>query len=494
MRGKPRTAPHPQPLSRLRERGVNARRTLAALLLTLGLIGPAVAALPPEVARALAAAGIPDTHVGLVVQDLDADHPLLAHGEGRSFNPASVMKLVTTLAALDTLGPAHTFRTEVYTTGEVRGDTLYGNLIVKGRGDPSLTIERFWLLLREVRATGIARIEGDVLLDQACYDLAPIDPGAFDQSPLRPYNAPPAALLVDFNTLTLRLAPDTNPGGLRLWLDPPGLHIESDVRLGAGECNAWADRLTYRMEGHALRVSGEFPAACGARSLRLNLLDPGAAVAAAFTALWTQLGGSLSGEAFVGHLPEEARLLLEFESLPLARIVTSINEYSNNVMAKMLFLDLGALAFGPPARWDKGDAAVRAWLEEKELHIPELVLENGSGLSRIERISAASLARLLRYAASRPIFHEWIASLPALGLEGTLKKRMADSDLAGRAWLKTGSLNGARNLAGYVLDGRGRPRILVFLINHRRATGAEAAQEAAIVWAAQAPAQGVDRP
>ena len=460
-------------------------RFLGSLLLAAVFHTPAFAQLPLPVAQALDAAGIPDSHVALVVQPLDAEQPLIAHGSERALNPASVIKLLTTLAALDSLGPAYTFKTRVYTTGEIKGDTLHGNLILKGGGDPSLTLERFWLLLREVRARGIRHIEGDVLIDQSCYDLAPEDPAAFDQAPLRPYNAPPAALLVDFNTLSLRITPDN--GGVRLSLDPPGLPVRPTLRRTDGPCNHWSAKLDYDMAEGALRVRGDYPASCGAQILRLSLLPPDQAVAAAFLALWAELGGSLGGEVLTAHLPEQARLLLEFDSQPLNRIVADINEYSNNVMARMLYLNLGALRYGAPATLAKGAAALREWLEAQGLELPELVLENGAGLSRVERISAASLTALLRLAVRRPLMHDFIASLPALGLEGTLQKRLADTPMAGRAWLKTGSLNGVRNLAGYVMDAKGRRHILVFLINHPQAAMATAAQDAAIEWVYKMP-------
>ncbi len=457
------------------------RRGAEGLLLALLLAPPVLAGLPAAVARALADAGIADTHVALVLHPLDTAQPLLAHGAERALNPASVIKLLTTLVALDTLGPAHTFKTRVYVDGELQGDTLHGNLILKGGGDPSLTLERFWLLLREVRARGIRHIEGDVLIDQSCYDLPPADPAAFDQAPLRPYNAPPAALLVDFNTLSLRIAPEG--GGTRLSLDPPGLPVRPALRLTEGPCSDWSAGLEYALAYGGLEVKGSYPASCGAQSLRLSLLPPDQAVAAAFLALWTELGGSLSGEVVPAHLPESARLLLEFDSLPLNRIVADINEYSNNVMARMLYLNLGAHRYGTPATLAKGEAAIRAWLQAQGLEMPELVLENGAGLSRVERISAASLTALLRLAARLPLLHDFVASLPSLGLEGTLRRRLADSPMAGRAWLKTGSLNGARNLAGYLMDAHGRRHVLVFLVNHPHAAAATAAQDAVLEWA-----------
>lgn len=468
------------------------RRYVRYLLLSAACHAATAAQLPPPVAQALASAGIPAGDVALVIQPLDGVRPLVAHGSERAYNPASTIKLLTTLVALDILGPAHTFKTRVYMRGKLEGETLRGDLLLKGGGDPSLTLERFWLLLREVRARGIRHVEGDVRIDQSCYDLAPADPAAFDQAPLRPYNAPPAALLVDFNTSSLRISP--HEGGVRLSLDPPGLRVRQAVRLVEEACNDWRAGLEYEVADGALQVRGRYPAFCGAQALRLLLLPPNEAVAAAFLSLWTELGGSLSGEVLSAHLPEDARLLLEFDSLPLSRIVADINEHSNNVMARMLYLNLGALRYGAPATEVKAEAAIREWLQAQGLDMPELVLENGAGLSRVERISAASLAALLRLAARRPVMHDFVASLPALGLEGTLKKRLADTPLSGRAWLKTGSLDGVRNLAGYVSAADGRRHILVFLIDHPRAAMATAAQDAAIQWVYELQETDANRP
>lgn len=462
------------------------RRAAKGLLVAFACPTLAIAQLPDPVARALEHAGISAHAVALLVQPLDADQPLIAHGVERAFNPASTIKLLTTLAALDLLGPAYRFKTRVYVTGEHIGDTLHGHLILKGGGDPSLTLERFWLLLREVRARGIRHIAGDVLIDQSCYDLAPIDPGAFDQAPLRPYNAAPAALLVNFNTLHLGIRPDRH--ALHLSLDPPGLRLKSEVRMTDGPCNDWREGLSYDLSGGTLRVTGVYPERCGSQRLPLALPRPDEAVGAIFQALWAELGGSLSGEVLSAHLPEDARLLLEFDSLPLSRIVADINEYSNNVMARMLYLNLGGLRYGAPATLAKGEATIREWLAAKGLEMPELVLENGAGLSRVERLSAASLAALLRHAARLALSHDFIASLPTLGQEGTVQSRLAGAPMAGRAWLKTGSLNGVRNLAGYIMDASGRHHVFVFLVNHPRAAAAMVAQDAAIEWVYARPA------
>ncbi len=457
---------------------------LAALL----ACRPAAADLPPAVAQALKQAGIPDTHVGIVVADVDNPAPLLAHGEKRSLNPASVMKLVTTLAALDVLGPAQVFKTRVWVEGEIRDGVLQGNLVLQGGGDPGLTLERFWLLLREIRARGLREIRGDVLLDNTLYELEPIDPAAFDQSPLRPYNAPPAALLANFNTLSLRLGVNGKQVAARLDAEE-AIALENRLEWAEGPCNNWRDQLEINVQDGRLSLSGRYPGACGEQSHPLNLLPPDATVAVLFRELWKNLGGIHQGRIRPCVPDASARLLMEFDSPPLSGLVRDVNKHSNNVMAKMLFLNLGAARFGAPATWDKGARAVREWLTEKGLWSEEIVLENGSGLSRIERISAATLARLLAYGASRPAYYEYAASLPALGLEGTQKGRLIGAPQAGRAWLKTGSLNGARNIAGYVLGADGRRRILVMLVNHGNAVAAGKAQDALVEWAIHAPAQ-----
>lgn len=459
----------------------------AAFLATLLLALPVHAELPPAVAQALAQAGIPDTHVGILVRDIDNPEPLLAHGENRSLNPASVMKVVTTLAALDMLGPAHSFKTRAWVEGDIKDGVLAGNLILQGGGDPGLTQERFWLLLREIRARGIREIQGDVILDNSFHELESVDPAAFDQAPLRPYNAPPAALLANFNTLNLRLGAMENSVQARIEADD-ALPLDNRLEATDAPCNGWREQLGVTMEEGRLVLAGRYPRACGEQVHPLNLLSPEATAAVLFRTLWRETGGRHTGRIRPCAPGPDARLLLEFDSPPLSSLVRDINKHSNNVMAKMLFLNLGAARYGAPATWNKGIRALRSWLTEKDLMSEEIVLENGSGLSRIERISAATLARLLAYAANRPAYYEFAASLPALGLEGTQKGRLNGSPLVGQSWLKSGSLNGTRGLAGYVLAPDGRRRILVMLVNHGNAAAAGKAQNALLEWAMAMPA------
>lgn len=446
----------------------------------------AQADLPESFTQALKQAGIPDTHVGVSVQELDGT-PILFHGADRAFNPASVMKLVTTLAALDSLGPAHVFKTLAWLDGELKDGVLTGNLVLQGGGDPGMTPERFWLLLRELRQRGLREIQGDVLLDNSYYAIEARNPGAFDQSPLRPYNAQPAALLVNFNTRLLRLCAREDRVIARL--DPPldALALDNRMQPADAPCNAWGERVSTRLEGNTLVLEGSLSSQCGDRALSLNLDPPPANVGAWFQNTWRELGGIHQGAVQEGVVGPDAGLFLVFDSVPLSLLVRDVNKHSNNVMAKMLYLNMGVARFGGPATWDKAERAVRAWLEEKGLAVPKLVLDNGSGLSRIERISASAMASLLAWASRQPAYFEFAASLPAVGLEGTQRSRFNGNgaggpDLVGKAWLKSGTLNGARNLAGYVLGQDGVRRALVIFINHPRASAAMVAQEALVKW------------
>lgn len=156
-------------------------------------------------------------------------------------------------------------------------------------------------------------------------------------------------------------------------------------------------------------------------------------------------------------------------------------------MAKQLLLTMGAEKYGAPGTEAKGVSAVRDWLLANRLIFDELVIENGSGLSRIERISAAHLGQLLVRAYHSPVMPEIMASLPILSLDGTIKQRLKDSVSQGRAHLKTGSLNGVSAIAGYVLDANGHRHVLVMLVNDANASASRAAQDALIEWVHQQP-------
>jgi D-alanyl-D-alanine carboxypeptidase/D-alanyl-D-alanine-endopeptidase (penicillin-binding protein 4) len=455
-------------------------------LLLVGCVFSARAAdLPVAFTAALKQAGIPLDHVAVVVQPLDAAEPVLSLNAGAAMNPASVMKLVTSFAALNLLGPAYAWTTPVWADGPIENGVLKGDLVIKGSGDPTLTLERMWLLQRELRAHGVRHIHGNLVLDLSYFDLPAFDSGAFDDEPLAPYNAVPAALLANFNAVTLHLTPDGN----RVLIEPefalPGVTLASQLVLDdSTACNGWKDAITPVVpEGGRLTlvVGGHYPRSCGEQALSLNLLDPAATFDFIFRGLWAEAGGTLTGTTVMGTAPTTDPLL-QFTSPPLTEALTHLDKYSNNLMARNLFLTLGAEKYGAPATPDKAARAVRDVLTLHGVSTRKLVLENGAGLSRIARISAAALNQLLRAAYRSPLFAEFESALPIVGVDGTLKRRFKGSALAGNAHLKTGTLRDVSALAGYVYTTRGERVGFVMLVNHAHANRSEAAQRALLEW------------
>ena len=469
----------------------------AAATLYCGLVLPQD--LPPQVAAALARAKVPLDAVSLLVVDAQALAPArLSHHAEQARNPASVMKLVTTYAALDLLGPAFTWRTPVYVEGAVREGILHGNLYLKGQGDPKLVVERLWLLLRRVQGLGIQKIAGDIVLDRSAFASIDTDPASFDGEPLRPYNAAPDALLINFKSVVMTFVPDVVAGTARVQFEPPlaGVQLQSDVALSSGDCHDYRALLQADFSDPArIRFAGTYPASCAEKVWSVAYADPPSYGARAVEGLWRSIGGELGGTVREGPVPA-LKPAFEMRSPTLTEIVHDINKFSNNVMAQQLFLTLSlpaselneprAGAVGapaaPPASRAATQALLRRWWVERmgSDDVPEM--DNGAGLSRDARISAQALAHLLQTAFRSAQMPELMASLPIMGLDGTLKRARAMPQ-GSSAHLKTGSLRDVAAMAGYVLAASGKRYVLVALVNHANANLTRPALDALLDWA-----------
>ncbi|WKB51898.1 D-alanyl-D-alanine carboxypeptidase/D-alanyl-D-alanine endopeptidase [Eleftheria terrae] len=452
------------------------------------------APLPAAVDAALARAKVPREALAAEVIEVGAALPRLAWRERAGVQPASLMKLVTTYAALELLGPAYTWSTPVYADGVVQDGVLQGDLHLQGLGDPTLVMERLWALLRRVQQLGIQEVRGDIVLDHIAFDAIGSDPAAFDGDPLRPYNVAPDALLINFKALSLDFVPDPARGVARIAADPPlaGVSIDTMVPLDhTAPCSDWQAALKAELGGRErLLFRGAYPLACGEKSWSLAYADPASFNARAVEAMWRGLGGRLGGGVREGVAPPAAKPLHVAVSPPLGQVVRDINKFSNNTMARQLYLTLGLVAQGVGSL-ETAEVAVRQWAVAKWGEAPELVLDNGAGLSREGRLSAQFLARLLQSAWASPVMPELLASLPIAGVDGTLKRFAA---APGRAHLKTGTLRDVVGVAGYVLAASGRRYVVVAVINHPEAAAARPVLEALVDWAARDEATGTALP
>ncbi len=460
-------------------------RALAAAAL---LAGAARAdTLPAPVAQALARAGIPQSAVALYVREVGAARPRASFQAAQPMNPASAMKIVTAFAALELLGPAYTWRTEAYLNGRLQGDVLDGDLVLKGYGDPKLTIENFWLFLRSLRARGLREVRGDLVLDRSYFDVADHDPAKFDGEGLRPYNVGADALLVNYKAVRFFFLPGET--GVSVVPEPrlASLEVAASVVLRDGPCGDWRAGLRYDLQpvgaaGARASFSGAMPASCGERVWNLAPLGPNAYVLGAFKSLWQELGGSIGGGVRDGRPGAGAKPFATFESPAAAEALRDMNKFSNNVMARQVFLTLSAETLKLPGRYDRSARVVKSWLEARRLDLPELVIENGSGLSRADRISAEGMGRLLVAAYHSAVMPELIATLPLVASDGTMRRRMKAEGVAGQAHVKGGSLNDVRTAAGYVLDRDGNRHAVVFFVNHPNAHASQGAHDAVLKW------------
>jgi D-alanyl-D-alanine carboxypeptidase/D-alanyl-D-alanine-endopeptidase (penicillin-binding protein 4) len=429
---------------------------------------------PAPVTKELRKHKISPDDVSLYVHKLSEAMPRIAFNARVPRNPASTIKVLTTKAGLDILGPTYTWKTAAYVSGDITDGRLSGDLIIKGYGDPNLTPEALWRLLRGVRARGVETVAGDLILDNSYFEPPRAKRGDFDNNPNSAYNALPAALSVNLQTTQIHLMEDGTESGVRVFTDPPlaNVAVDNQLRLVDAPCKRKHHKPTVKLveEGlrTTLRLTGTFASECGESSYPRLMLEPIEHTAGAIVALWRDIGGRIEGAVREGVLPEEARRIHAWSSPPLEDVIRLINKRSNNLMARTLFLTLGAKRLGAPGSLTKGHQAMRDWLRESGLDFPELVLDNGSGLSRDTQISAESMGRLLGYAYAGPNMPEFLSSLAVAGVDGTMRKRFRKSDIEGHAHLKTGTLRGTTGIAGYVLDRRGARWIVVSLINNAR--------------------------
>ncbi|MET0533846.1 MAG: D-alanyl-D-alanine carboxypeptidase/D-alanyl-D-alanine-endopeptidase [Steroidobacter sp.] len=447
--------------------------------------------LPPAVQRVMARAGIPTKNVSIYVRDAGSNEVILEVNDNLPRSPASVIKVLTTYAALDALGPSHTWKTRAYINGHLANSVLNGDLIVVGGGDPYMTAERWWRFVQGLREQGLAKITGDFVIDQSLFVPQEGNRGDFDAQPFRSYNVLPDALMVNFQSSRFTVIPSTLREQPLILVNPlpANLILRNQVRLGNGRCQS-ADRgITFDTPDpidapNVVVVRGVFPIACGNYSISRAIMTAPDYAYGTFRTLWTQSGGAIDGAMRIETLPPEATLFYEHDSLPLAEVIRLVNKYSNNVMARHLMLTLSVAKYGPPATIENGRNAVRTWLASRGVNMPGFVLDNGSGLSRAERVTARGLGEMLDLAWHSPFMPEFAASLPLSATDGTLRNRFKSPGMQGRIRLKTGHLDNVSALAGFVNAASGKTYVVVIMVNHPGAQGGsgEAVHAELIRW------------
>jgi len=469
----------------------------------------AMTRLPQSVSSSLERNQIPTEAISVSVIEIEPAHPgkhisknILNWRATEAMNPASTMKLLTTLAGLDILGPQYRWRTNIFTDGVIRQGTLKGNLYLQGTGDPKLIPEELAKLMKSLQALGIQKIDGNLFFDRSAYTPSVMEQNTIDGELLRAYNVPPDPLLYAFRTLSFQLGKSRNADFIDISYTPTlsQLKIDNQMQLVDRACDNWKSNIRFNLDSEGstktdqllvAQFSGAFPNACKGVNYNVVALDANTFLTQGFAAAWELSGGTWSQPPIGknGNVPLAARLLLQFEGINLADDVLDINKYSNNVMARQLLLTLALEKMGKPATTSNGEAVIQSWLKQNGLDFPGLVIENGSGLSRNEAITAEQMNQLLFTARNLPVGDIFYNSLPIAGADGTMRNRLMAQlrkflhlKKKPEARIKTGSLADVRAISGYVISKSGKMYAVSSFINHPNAWRGLEAHDQLLSW------------
>ena len=450
-------------------------RTLAIFIIALWCTWTGAAELPKPIDIVVRGHRIPSDAYALYVREVGEQVPVLSVNAATPYNPASVIKIIPTLAALELLGPAYRWKTEVYTLGNIRDGVLQGDILFKGYGDPYLVTAEFRKLLEELRRRGIREITGDLLIDDSHFEVPYEAPGSFDNDPYRTYNVLPNAFLVNFKAVYFHFYPSANGRNVRVFPEPDlaGLKIDNRLRLRKRYCGGFQRGIAVNVpdpdSANHVIFSGRFPTGCSHYVLARSLLTHETYAYGAFKSIWRQLGGGIGGEMRKATAPAADKPFLVHHSRPLSDIIKLINKFSNNVMTRQLLLTLAAELGEPPGTVGQGVRVVDAYLSDRGLDTHTLKIDNGAGLSRAARSSAKLLADILEHAWTIPYRPEFISSLAITGMDGTAKNRLKYKPVSGYAHIKTGTIDDVSAIAGYVHARSGREYIVAGMMNRKQA-------------------------
>jgi D-alanyl-D-alanine carboxypeptidase/D-alanyl-D-alanine-endopeptidase (penicillin-binding protein 4) len=422
-----------------------------------------VAWLRDRVTAAIAARpGLAQVKLAFAAQDLSTGEELVSRDPERGMTIASNAKLFTSIAALLGLGGGFRWRTAVYAAAPDDKGTIEGDLYLRGRGDPTLSVAELQQLAADLAAHGVRTVEGRLVVDATYFDDA-VEPPHFDEQPKEraAFRAPVASLGVARGAIEIRVVAEPGGGAARVTLEPPSDH----VKLGKIEVTSVEKgRTRLRVEPHArgggveLDVTGQIRAGEGSWELRRRVDDPARLAAEVFRQALADQGVRLRSRSLgSGAVPPAQKLLAFHDSAPLSDVLRLVNKHSDNYIAESMLKTLGAELRGAPgsATWADGLAAMRAQLAKLGLPPGSYRCENGSGLFASTEVSARQLLALLG-AAHRDyrIGPDLVGSLPVGGHDGTLARRWAGRPAMGRVRAKTGTLDRVSSLAGYVgVDG-----------------------------------------
>lgn len=435
-----------------------------------------------EIEKAATDAGIPLSAISIVAKETGGES-IMALNADTPRKTGSVMKLLTTYVALKEWGPSFRFHTDLMANPDPSHPGEW-NVALRGGGDMGFQYTDLLSLLKAAKNQGMKYIRGPIVVDNRRFMDENAITSGIDLAPDSVSGIAPYALSVSYSALELNL-PANHRG--ELLADPP-FRVSHPKRLKNTEqqnCpDNWERGLSLfahdssQRHSEYLQLKGEWPSRCAEGVIRRAPLSPNEQLKWSLRLAARQLGLSHHVEVMEGEAPSYSKVSIRYFSRPLANLVVDINKYSNNMAARTLLLNLAAEGGVLPARAQDGAAVIQKWLKTHKMIFPELVIENGAGLSHTEVISANHLADLLIAASQDTLFSYFLDSFPIPGERGTLQARFLARPERLQWHLKTGRLDGVRTLAGYRVKSNGSLSYMVCMIEHENADHAIALQEA----------------
>jgi len=435
------------------------------------LVSSWIYALPAGINSIIQKSGISKNDISIYIKEVgNGGRELASLNASKTRTPASVIKVMATYAAVLKLGFDYRWPTQFYTVGALKNGVLNGDLIVKGFGDPTLSSKDLIGIVANIKAKGIRKITGNIVIDRSYFAVGTKNNSGFDKNTYSPYNAMPDAMMFNERISTICVTPNKNDVHKKIVDD--SYRIKNNLQRVNKPCKgrySWPGfKIDNSSEIPEVWLKGKISKKCGKRNICKVITKPYKSFYYALKDALKKAGVTVTGMMRLNKVPSSANILFTHYSRSLEKIISKTAKKSNNLYARHLLLFLGAKMYGAPATLSKGRQAVEYILRSKgALSSGTLKIDNGSGLSRTAKLNAKQLANMYDNAYTR-YGSRWMKTLSIAGVDGTIKRRFRGTVVKNRAWMKTGTLNRVKNIGGYVKSRSGRVYTTVILVNTKQ--------------------------
>jgi len=422
---------------------------------------------PNDLAQELSSIPLNKNNYSIHIQAINSSYPLVSWKDHTKRSPASVIKLLTTYSSLLALGYDYSWETKFYHTGRIKNGVLRGNLIVQASGDPTLKTEDLDSIVSQIKDSGIRRIIGNIVIDRTLFKVSTKNNSGFDKNRYSPYNAMPDAMMFNERKSTVCVSLRGRKASISKDVPDRSYKVVNKLKVINGSCRGKRAWPRVSIKKSTLTFSGKISRHCSKRTVCKVLTKPYLSFYYALRDKMKQRGIKVKGKFKLQATPKNAQHIFSHYSRSLEEIISTVAKKSNNLYARQLMLTLGAKIYGKPGTPYNGRRAIEQILGRYNLlEKGTTYIDNGSGLSRSSKITAQSLANLLKHGAQN-YGQRWMDTLSIAGIDGTIKRRFANSSVFGRAWMKTGTIRSVANIAGYVEGISGKQYVVIVLVNDK---------------------------